>query len=1291
MKDQVNNINNLCKGLSFTFENKTQNINKYEDLIEYIKKINDKAESIDYISNNNYENNLNKFISLFGESFNFFYETISGNIKYTKELKINLKSKQGNNFELINNVFILNHDKDKFCFEIKLGNGIWDKLPYNKDEFNIFNNDKRINNTFKIGLIKINQKDLKDFKNDLYTKNQRNILEMFYNKESTYEIKFLEQSAEEKLIKKYKKFKNSIYYSFDLDNIIKKPFGVNNEDISSAISTIHKNDIIGVAIDKNYMKGYIQFNIYINGILNNTELIPNIHENNIYPYFDIEDEYNEIKELNDKDSLISFIELGPNNSIFIKDKPNNKKIESNEKMSFYDSYKYPSLNDFPKNFEDLQNITDYYLEILIKIGSKLIISYPNLLNEFTFSKLITNFENIILKNKIIIKNKISYFLSHDLTPYNMDIFKENLSSLFLIIGKAENIDNKTELIKLIIELFIEYISEKNFNFLDTLKLNNSSEKKVLELTRYKFALCFILFDGFMKEQEYIYSIYKDLDEILLKEYDFFQNLCFCLFNNILYIDPFNAYIFLKEKKFYNEKYFNKNKLILFNFKNSTNNNLIFDYIIQYYEHIIENIVIKHFLLKKEYTKYFFNFVLLYSKFQDNFSIVNGIIRPLINYFKLKNENYMNNIDNFLYNNYFNQNTIFKKTDETFIGKISNKENIPEKLKNSLFHKNELKNNNKVCFLLFRIVIICISKYYKEFSKLEINNNYLIDFLDNENIKSSYINNFSDIIEFNQNFFSYYIYNILLFYSYYLSEIIIHIMKQEYLSYLPYKEYLYNIHFILDILNIRCSVIDKDNIINENEPIIISKVLQNILKYVTYFLSHIVQKLNSKSFYKKENYNKNISLHISIFIKILKFDLNIIKEIIPEIKENLILVIKNLNELSNNKDNKIIDKTINKLIEYLYSFGINQEHSSKIDFSMKEYLFNNIMKEENKNYKPITEEKNSCHQNNYIKNTMYYNFFMLIYNKIKNIRNSLKECMEKEIIPNKNFTKIYLVKLTYSLNMFYNFFVENELYMCYDINCILFLKINSFLCKTLKKLLTEKNIDYIYNLSIEENHDIVNQFFLQLFKVIFIIIYDKKHSQLDYYKNYLFEIAKNRKGFHFEQIKNNIIKLFKNNNNYNNIIELLKNKLSYLFELMCKEEDTIDEHEVNDNSIEIESRTICSICQMDSPELDAHLKDCNHEYHMDCIKMLIKSNSSCSKKCPICKRIITGIKEDPNFKIKSGNNQINLNNIFEINNNILENRERNRNIQNNRNFRNNYWRNNNHNYNNRNYHHRNFFG
>ena len=359
--------------------------------------------------------------------------------------------------------------------------------------------------------------------------------------------------------------------------------------------------------------------------------------------------------------------------------------------------------------------------------------------------------------------------------------------------------------------------------------------------------------------------------------------------------------------------------------------------------------------------------------------------------------------------------------------------------------------------------------------------------------------------------------------------------------------------------------------------------------------------------------------------------------------------------------------------------------------MKEYLFNNIIKEENKNYKPITEEKNSFHQNNYIKNTMYYSFFMLIYNRIKKIRNSLKECMEKEIIPNKNFIKIYLVKLTYSLNMFYNFFVENELYMCYDINCILFLKINSFLCKTLKKLLTEKNIDYIYNLSIEENHDIVNQFFLQLFKVIFIIIYDKKHSQLDYYKNYLFEIAKNRKGFHFEQIKNNIIKLFKNNNNYNSIIELLKNKLSYLFELMCKEEDTIDEHEVNDNSIEIESRTICSICQMDSPELDAHLKDCNHEYHMDCIKMLIKSNSSCSKKCPICKRIITGIKEDPNFKIKSGNNQINLNNIFEINNNILENRERNRNVQNNRNFRNNYWRNNNHNYNNRNYHHRNFFG
>ena len=74
--------------------------------------------------------------------------------------------------------------------------------------------------------------------------------------------------------------------------------------------------------------------------------------------------------------------------------------------------------------------------------------------------------------------------------------------------------------------------------------------------------------------------------------------------------------------------------------------------------------------------------------------------------------------------------------------------------------------------------------------------------------------------------------------------------------------------------------------------------------------------------------------------------------------------------------------------------------------------------------------------------------------------------------------------------------------------------------------------------------------------------------------------------------------------------------------------------------------------MDTPALDAHLKDCNHEYHLECIKKHIKSYTSCSNKCPLCKRPITGIKEDPDFKIESID-AISYNLIdFELNNNNL---------------------------------------
>ena len=119
MKENTEELDSLCKGLSFTFEKKLIKVKNYTDLVEYIKKINKKSQDIkendsleDYKT---YEGGLNRFISLFKGSINFCFESINASIKHTKELKIKLTSeKRKENY--INNVFILNHEKDKFCY-----------------------------------------------------------------------------------------------------------------------------------------------------------------------------------------------------------------------------------------------------------------------------------------------------------------------------------------------------------------------------------------------------------------------------------------------------------------------------------------------------------------------------------------------------------------------------------------------------------------------------------------------------------------------------------------------------------------------------------------------------------------------------------------------------------------------------------------------------------------------------------------------------------------------------------------------------------------------------------------------------------------------------------------------------------------------------------------------------------------------------------------------------------------------------------------------------------------------
>ena len=1255
MKENEKELDNLCKGLSFTFENKAIKVNNYTDLVEYIKKINKKAQEI--LKNNSleyyeiYEKGLNRFIPLFNTKIKFCFESLSTSIKHTKELKIsqNLKKRKLNIY--LNNVFILNYEKDKFCYEIRLGHGQWDKFYEDNEELNIITNENnKINNIFKIGLLRINKQN--SINPYMLLKERKIIMlnALSKDKKENYDVQFLSKKEKAKLKQYYLKYQENIYYSVDLNNLFKKSKDDNNsKNKEFKISKIHKNDTIGIVVDKNYMKGFIRFNVFINGDLINSQLIKNIlyEDESKYPFSDVEDEYNKDVGIKNSEVLLPFIEIGPNNSIFIKDKPNNNKIISNEKMTFYDTYNCLPLNEFPKNIEEIQIISDYYFDMIVKIGSKIICLNPNILNEQYFKNLIFAFENLILKSRIIVKNKIMNFLSHDLTPNNMTNFKNNLLSLFLIIQQTKK-TKKNEFIKIIVESYIELISEKNFNLLNSIKAN-------------------------------IKLIFNNLDKELLNKYDFFMNFCFSIFDNILCVDPSYTNNFIKEIGYDNDN-INKNKVILFNFKNSSSkNNLIFDYIVQYYDYIIQNIIIKHFLYSKEQIEYFTNFILLKLKSQDNLSIINGILRPFIYYFKLEKDKIKNDIlsiEKFLYINYAKKLYNICKVKDSFCGKLS----FISPIKLSI--GNDINEKDKVLSLIFRLVLICISKYYGIFLKLKDNTNICFDFFNNaqvDNINESYLNNLSISIEFCQVIFSEQVYNNLLFYSYYFSELLIYSIKNNYLQVLPFKEFLYNILFILDILDIRCAAIDKDNLIDKNEPYTISIILQNIFKYVIYFLSNVAQKLNPNRFIKTENYYKIIYLNIIIFIRILKFDINIYINIISDIKADLKISIKHLYELSNIKENKIVNNAIKRVIEYLYSYGVSSNHYSIYEMSLKKIIFSSIMKEENKNYIPIDTKIDICHKNNYIKNTMYYNFFMIIYNRIKVLENSVNNSIKEDniFLPNE-LIKVYIVKLTYIFNIFNNFLVENELFICYDIQCILFLKINSFLCKTFKYLLDERNIKYLNRFSLYSNNyeNIVYQLFNQLFSVFLTILYNKNYSHLDYYKNYLYEIAKNRKGFHFKEVRDKIIKYFKNNNNYTNLIDLLNNKISPLFESVCKEEDTANENEINDNSIEIESRIICPICQSDTPELDAHLKDCNHEYHSDCLKRLIKSNGSCSKKCPVCKRLITGIKEDPNFKIENQGNQINLSNIDIFNDNSYNNRERERN-GNYHNFRrNNYWTNNN---------------
>jgi len=126
-------------------------------------------------------------------------------------------------------------------------------------------------------------------------------------------------------------------------------------------------------------------------------------------------------------------------------------------------------------------------------------------------------------------------------------------------------------------------------------------------------------------------------------------------------------------------------------------------------------------------------------------------------------------------------------------------------------------------------------------------------------------------------------------------------------------------------------------------------------------------------------------------------------------------------------------------------------------------------------------------------------------------------------------------------------------------------------------------------------------------------------------------------------------------------------LSKFFNRICKDEDTFEEKDVDDNSIDIDDRVSCPICLEYTNEKDVHLITCNHIYHLVCLKSYLNNDFT---KCALCKRPITGIKEDPSFKVNNRNededegnllygdffgNSFSINNLLFSSNSLFRNR------------------------------------
>ena len=444
-------LSSLFNNLTFEFNNQKIKVNNETDLSNYIQKIDTSATNFDkkykykYLNGENLdEKNEKKFIPLFPNKGNI-HESLNGNIKSTT----NRTSKKGENFK---NVFILNNileENQEFCFEIKLGNGYWDNII-----------DIKNNNNMKIGLLELNSEKIKKINESMsVTPNKK--LEVQNNAQGWEGPNLFFNSDNDKEInKKFEEYKNSIYYSININNL-QVPISKNLININEGKRLIQKNDIIGIVYNNKSFNDFLEMKIYINGNLINSELI--IKKKTISEKIDLDDEFKVEKNLQNSEKnffLIPFFEFGDNKTIFIKDKETNEsklwhKIITNENIEYIDNYKTTPLNSLSEEILELQNITKIYFNLLIKVGSKI---YRNSKQNKYFHQLKKFFKEYTFNNRLVSENCILEFLIQGINIENGNIesFKENLEILLNIINETESIDEagKIKLLEKIINFLI---------------------------------------------------------------------------------------------------------------------------------------------------------------------------------------------------------------------------------------------------------------------------------------------------------------------------------------------------------------------------------------------------------------------------------------------------------------------------------------------------------------------------------------------------------------------------------------------------------------------------------------------------------------------------------------------------------------------------------------------------------------------------------------------------------------------------------------------------------------------